>query len=230
LTDGVDLDGEIRRVDLDRWLASRFIADPARRADVIALYALDHELARAAQVASNALLAEIRLTWWRESIDEIFAGGEARRHPTVQALTTAVRGRGLPRAPFEAMIEARVGALETPPLDLTGARAWAVAAEGSLSRLAALILGAGEAAASAEPAGTVWGLTLLRRAGKTGGADYDAGLKEALVEARRGAKALPSAAFPAALCATLARGDLGPAASEVGKRARLTWATLSGRL
>ena len=49
-----DLDGLVRRVDPDRWLATRFIADEAKRADVIALYAFDYELARARQVTSNA--------------------------------------------------------------------------------------------------------------------------------------------------------------------------------
>jgi len=41
-----DLDALIRRVDPDRWLSSRFVGDPAARADLVALYALDHELAR----------------------------------------------------------------------------------------------------------------------------------------------------------------------------------------
>ena len=65
-----DLDSLIRRVDPDRWLSSRFVADAAARADVIALYAYDHELARAPRVASNPLLGEIRLAWWREMLDE----------------------------------------------------------------------------------------------------------------------------------------------------------------
>ena len=57
-----DLDALMRRVDPDRWLSSRFIADPAARADVVSLYAYDHELARAPKVTSNALMGEIRLT------------------------------------------------------------------------------------------------------------------------------------------------------------------------
>ena len=76
------LDELIGRVDPDRWLASRFIADREARADVVALYAYDYELGRAAAVASNALIAEIRLTWWRETLEQIFAGGPVRRHPT----------------------------------------------------------------------------------------------------------------------------------------------------
>ncbi|MDZ4052453.1 MAG: phytoene/squalene synthase family protein, partial [Phenylobacterium sp.] len=42
-----DLDALVARVDPDRWLSSRLIADAQDRADVIVLYAYDHELARA---------------------------------------------------------------------------------------------------------------------------------------------------------------------------------------
>ena len=231
MTEGVDLDGELRRVDPDRWLASRFIADPRRRADVVALYAFDHELARAAAVASNPLMAEIRLAWWREAVEEIFAGGAVRRHPTAEALAGAVRQASLPHAPFEAMIEARIAALETPTLEAPAALAWAGATQGSLGRLAALVLGAGETAAGAEAAGIVWGLVLLRRAGNVQGPEFDAGLREALANARRAARALPPTAFPAVLCATLARADLRTATtSEIEKRLRLTWAALTGKL
>jgi len=37
-----DIDALVRRVDPDRWLASRFIADAQARADVIALYAFNY--------------------------------------------------------------------------------------------------------------------------------------------------------------------------------------------
>src|SRR5438477_12015585 len=110
-----DLEGLVRRVDPDRWLSSRFIGDPAARADVIALYAYDHELARAPKVASNALLGEIRLTWWREALEEIFEDKPVRAHPAVQALARAVERRGLPRETLEAMIDARYRELDPAP-------------------------------------------------------------------------------------------------------------------
>ena len=53
-----DLDALVRRVDPDRWLASRFIADPKARTDVIALYAFNYELARVAGGVSNALMGD----------------------------------------------------------------------------------------------------------------------------------------------------------------------------
>jgi len=36
-----DLDDQARRLDPERWLSSRFIADPAARADAMAVYAFD---------------------------------------------------------------------------------------------------------------------------------------------------------------------------------------------
>ncbi|MDI1365212.1 MAG: phytoene/squalene synthase family protein, partial [bacterium] len=39
MADTETLDDLVRRVDPDRWLVSRFIADPKGRADVVALVA-----------------------------------------------------------------------------------------------------------------------------------------------------------------------------------------------
>ena len=93
-----DLEAAVRRSDLDRWLASRFIADAGRRADVIALYALDHVLGRVPHQVSNPLMGEIRLTWWSEALDEIYGSGPVRAHPVALALADAVHGRGLARS------------------------------------------------------------------------------------------------------------------------------------
>ena len=103
-----DLDALVRRADIDRWLSTRFVADAEQRADLIALYAFDHELARALKVTSNPLLAEIRLTWWREMLDEVYERRPMRRHPTAQALAAAIERRKLPREPLEDMIDGRL--------------------------------------------------------------------------------------------------------------------------
>ncbi|HEY2177499.1 MAG TPA: squalene/phytoene synthase family protein [Caulobacteraceae bacterium] len=228
---GVDLDAEVRRVDPDRWLASRFIVDRRARTDVIALYAFDHELARAPAVTSATAMAEIRLVWWREAIDEIFSGAAVRGHPTALALAEAVRQRGLPRAPFETMIEARLAALEATEMGPAEALALASGTEGELACLAAICLGEPGEAANAEAAGSVWGLMLLRRAGNARGEAFDSQIRERLTEARRAARHLQPASFPAALPATLARADLNAnSPGQVEKRGRLTWAALTGRL
>jgi len=102
-----DLDDLVRRNDPDRWLASRFIRDPQARADVIALYAFDHELNKIAAIVKEPMMAEIRLTWWTEVLDEIFDGRPVRRHPAVLALADLVARRRLPREQLDAMIEPR---------------------------------------------------------------------------------------------------------------------------
>ncbi len=107
-----DFDALVRRVDPDRWLATRFVADPAARADLLTLYAFDHELARASAVTSTPLLAEIRLTWWIEVLDEAYAGRPVRRHPVAQALADLITRRALPRSAVEPMIEVRLAALD----------------------------------------------------------------------------------------------------------------------
>lgn len=216
-----DLDHLIRRVDPDRWLSSRFIGDARARADVIALYAFDYETGRAPRVASNPLVGEMRLVWWREVFGEIAAGGRVRSHPGAEALTTAVRGAGLPLARLERMIEARYRELDPAPLTPTEAAELARDTAGAVAGLAAWRLDPGADPKAAEPAGAVWAL-----------ARQGAGLPEGLlVEARSKARALPAAAFPAVAHAALARAYLnGATPSEIGKRLRLVAAVALGRL
>ncbi len=229
--DAADLDDLIRRVDPDRWLTSRFIGDAAARGDVVALYAYDHELARARRVATSPLMAEIRLTWWREALDEIFEGGPARRHPTAEALAAAVRRRDLPRAPLEAMIDGQIEALEAAALDAAGTAAWADAVEGSLAEAAAIVLDPTAPAEAARPAGRAWGLALLLRAGLAPRETLAEPLRMALAEARAAARSLGVAALPAALPARLARFELaGAKPGPLARRVALVLASATGRL
>lgn len=141
-----DLDEAVRRHDPDRWLATRFIADRDELADVIALYAFHHELARIAGAVSNPLMGEIRLTWWSEAIDEIYSGKAVRKHPVTLALALAIARRGLPRGPFEVMIEARFPELDGVPPDKAKA-------EAPLFTLVSTVLGAPSEAVLAVAAG-----------------------------------------------------------------------------
>lgn len=213
-----DLDDLIRRVDPDRWLSSRFIADAGLRADVIALYAYDHELARAPKVASNSLLGEIRLTWWREVLDEVFEGREVRRHPTAQALAAAVRRHGLPRDSLEAMIDARYRELDATPMSDDEALAWAVGTGGAVAEVAVRMLDAAAPFERARSAGAAW--SLARRG-------YEALAKANASGARADARALTAASFPAIAHAALI---LRSVRSELGRRLALTWAVARGRI
>jgi phytoene synthase len=218
-----DLDALVRRVDPDRWISSRFIADPARRADVVALYAFDHELARAPRVSSNPLIGEIRLTWWREALDEIFDGRPVRRHPTAEALATAVRRHSLAREPLERLIDARYRELDPVPMDEAEALVWARETGGQAAEIVATILDPGADAAPARAAGSAWALG--RRADEQPA--LRPAFERALGLARRTARALSAAAFPAVAHATLAGRPRG---SELARRLRVTWAVARGRL
>ncbi len=217
-----DLDDLIRRNDPDRWLSSRFVGDAGLRADVIAIYAYDHELARAPRVASNSLLGEIRLTWWREMLDEAYEGRPVRHHPTAQALADVIVRHRLPRELLEAMIDGRYRELDATPMSETDALEWARDTAGRAAEIAAMILAPGADAGPARAAGTAW--ALARRAADT--PDLAKVSAKALAGARVAVGGLPAPAFPAAAHATLVGHRRGP----VRDRARMIWAVARGRI
>ena len=225
----------VRRADPDRWLASRFIADPLARADVIALYALNIELARIAEAVREPLMGEIRLTWWREAIEDLFAGAQPRRHPVVEALALAIRRGGVTAAPFETMIDARFADLSAEPFaDLDAIEAYLDGTAGTLMALAAGLLGAGPSPAIA-PAARAWGLAGLARLRRLPdtleGQILRQRVDQRLAEARAALRGLSVTAFPAIAYACLARPyAAGGALSELEKRVRLTLAVLRGRI
>jgi phytoene synthase len=211
------------------------------RADVVALYALNHELARATEAAHEPLVQEIRLTWWREALDEVFAAGPIRRHPVVEALAQTIRRRDLPRAPFETMIEARIAAIDAgPPAGEAEAYDHIDATAGALMGLAASTLDAGASPDATRHAARAWGLAGLLRLRRAGvdrlprawdEADVRGRVRAALTGARRATRGLPVAAFPAVAYATLSGAyAAGRAPSDLEKRLRLTTAVLTGRL
>lgn len=232
-----DLDALVRRVDPDRWLASRFIADPKARADVIALYAFNYELARVAGGVSNALMGEIRLTWWREAMEEIAAGRPPRRHPTAEAVAAA----GYPFGALAEMAEARMADLDAAPFETEGeVLAYVDATAGAVTMLAAWRLDPTADPHAVRDAARAYGLAGLWRLKRTGiqrlPTDWtQADVRRRVGEARRKAnaalKALPVTAFPAAASAALAMAQAG--ARELGEmetRLRLTWAVATGRV
>ena len=221
--DDGDLDALMRRVDPDRWLSSRFIGNVEARADVVAIYAYDHELARAPRVASNPLLAEIRLTWWREALEEMFEARPVRLHPTAQALARAVERRGLKRGLLETMIDARYRELDPAPMGEGDLLDWARDTGGLAAQLAAHVLDPATEARMALAGGSAWAL------GKRLADDPD--LRPTFLKvihaARSASRALSVAAFPAVAHAALAGR---PASNDFARRLRLTVAVARGKI
>lgn len=235
----LDLDQSVRKADPDRWLASRFIEDARARADVIALYAFDHELARAPLIASEPLLAEIRLAWWSEALDEIVEGRPVRAHPVAQALAVAMQHGGLERSTLDRLVRAREqDARGARFADEGGLFAYLDDTCGALMQSAAALLGAPSEPLALQAAGRAWGLARARRSIALD--RLPAGLspertrrlaQEALSAARTALRSLPVPAFPAVAYACLAsayaRGR-NPALLE--KQLRLVWAVLRGAI
>ena len=241
MTELEDIEDGVRRGDPDRWLASRFVGDRQARADMLALCAFDHVLARVPSMVSEPLMGEIRFAWWREAVDEIYGGGSVRSHPVALALAEAVRRRRPDRASLDDLIDARIGDLDALPFaDEAELLAYADQTGGAFAQLAAQMLGAAEAQ-GARLAGRAYALSELahRRAigGKTRlpesvlGPRLQALVNETLAEAARGIKDLPVPAFPAVSYACLARRYArGAHLTLLEKQLRLVWAAAMGAL
>jgi len=127
---------QIRRFDRDRYLTV-LAAPAAAAADLAVLSAFNLELALIRDSVSEPMLGQIRLQWWREAIDGIYAGNP-RRHAVVTALADLMARRRLGRGHFERMIDARERELiDPPPADLSGLESYAADISGSLLALAA---------------------------------------------------------------------------------------------
>ncbi len=232
-----DIDAIVKRTDTDRWLASRFIADPAARADVLALYAFNQELVRVAFAVSDPLMGEIRLTWWREAMDEIALGRPPRRHPVVLAIAAS----SLSPQALADLTEARYADLETEPFtDRESVLAYLDATFGAVTALAAKRLDPVTDPASILAASRAYGLAGLWRLKQTGhrsrlpmnwnGQDIRLEVDGALAAARAELGPLPVAAFPAVAPAALARASLTGEPGALVKRLRLTLAVATGKL
>jgi 15-cis-phytoene synthase len=218
-----DLDAQIRRVDPDRWLSSRFIGNVEARADVIALYAFDYELARAPKVASNALLGEMRLTWWREALEEMFEDRAVRQHPAAQALARAVARQGLKRESLETLIDARYRELDPAAMSEAEMLDWARDTGGLVAQLAAQVLDPATEARMALAGGSAWALG--KRLAEA--PDLRPTFLKVIHAARSASRNLSVAAFPAVAHAALAGR---PASNDFARRLRLTIAVARGKI
>ena len=130
----------------------------------MALYAFNLEIASVRERVSEALLGQMRLQWWRDTIEQIF-DGTTRNHSVVLELAWAITAFDLSRNALERLIEGRMFDLEDQPPEDSGAlTVYASATSGQLAALAASICGQPDSASSADALGTSWGMTGLLRA------------------------------------------------------------------
>ncbi len=89
LTDLEIIAAELKARDRDRWLASLY-APASARPGLMALFALDCELAQLVAGTTDPMIGEIRLAWWRERLQDLDSG-RAPAQPLLQALLAHVQ-------------------------------------------------------------------------------------------------------------------------------------------
>lgn len=110
-----NLDTLVRRVDEDRWLASRF-ATEAVRARLTAIYAVNYEIARTPETVREPALGAIRLEWWRSALEDVGHGRGGFAHPALSALS-AVLGDPKDALTLARTVEARAADLQERPFE-----------------------------------------------------------------------------------------------------------------
>jgi phytoene synthase len=146
----------VRRHDPDRFLTALF-APPEKRDALLTLYAFNHELARAREVASEPPLALIRLQWWREIVE-----GARRRHEVAEPLTAALLEGALDRADLLALTEAREIEAEPAIETWQSWRDYLLTNAGGLAVAAGRLLGAADPELL-RPIGAAYGVAGLLR-------------------------------------------------------------------
>jgi phytoene/squalene synthetase len=102
----------VERGDPERFVAAMAAPLPAR-AVLMPLYAFNVEVSRAPWVTQEPMIAQMRLQWWRDALDEIGSGGFTRRHEVVTPLAQALAGTDV--SGLQKAVEAREADLERAP-------------------------------------------------------------------------------------------------------------------
>jgi 15-cis-phytoene synthase len=94
----------VRQSHRARYISTLFAPDNMRE-HLFALYAFDAEIRRIPYLVSEPQIGEIRLQWWSDSLDAIYADAKVD-HPIAAALGEAIKIGHLPKQPLQNLIEA----------------------------------------------------------------------------------------------------------------------------
>ncbi|WP_022703745.1 squalene/phytoene synthase family protein [Pseudorhodobacter ferrugineus] len=138
----------LQRGDPTRF-AALLAAPPAARAPLATLYAFNLEIARAPWVTKEPMIAEMRLQWWRDALEDA-ARGTVRAHEVMAPLADLMAAHDLPLETLDRMVEARRWDIYSDAFaDQTAFDDYLMDTGGGLMWLSAKALGAG---AASEPA------------------------------------------------------------------------------
>ena len=96
----------VKEADEDRFL-SAMAAKPEQRAALFPLYAFNVEVFRAAWASNEPMLCQMRLQYWRDMIEGIYAGAPSQVVPLAGPLAEVIKQGGLNKEHLLEMIDAR---------------------------------------------------------------------------------------------------------------------------
>jgi len=111
----------VKARDRDRYLSVLYAPEAARPA-LLALHALDLELAQVVTSTSEPMLGEIRLAWWRDALTTLDAG-TVPAQPLLALIAAEVLPRGVSGAELAALEDRWLGLIgndEVPDSHITG--------------------------------------------------------------------------------------------------------------
>lgn len=227
---------QVRRADHDRFLATLYAPAPARPA-LFALHALDLELQSVVDSTTEPMLGEIRLAWWRESLQKLDEGVTPAQ-PVLATLAAEALPQGVTGGALKPLEDAYLAVLSGAAFEsVEMALSYADTRGGTLFVQALTLLQPDAPSAAAEAirhAGQVWALVSLLGHGAKDEvrANLATAAEQALAAARASAGAIPPAARSLLALARLARRDLeaGRRAGIVGRQTQLLWSVISGNL
>lgn len=97
---------QVRSYDYHHYLCLLELP-PSMRKAAFALRALNVETARAMDVSSDPRIGLMRLVWWQEAIDKMFAN-TLIEHPTAQALSSVIAETRISKIWLKRSVEARI--------------------------------------------------------------------------------------------------------------------------
>ncbi|KAI4357167.1 hypothetical protein L6164_001133 [Bauhinia variegata] len=109
---------QVRSYDYHHYLCLLELPQALRKA-AFALRALNVETARAMDVASDPRIGLMRLVWWQEAIDKIYAN-KVIEHPTAQALSSVIAETKLSKIWLKRSVEARINDARREATDMLG--------------------------------------------------------------------------------------------------------------
>lgn len=133
----------VERGDPVRFRAAMAAPVAARRV-LFPLYAFNLEVARAPWVTMEAMIAEMRLQWWRDVLEEVASGQTVRRHEVTDALAQVLDPEGA-RALDELVAMRRWDVYSDVFEDRAHLDSYIAATSGALMGVAARLLGPADA-------------------------------------------------------------------------------------